>query len=168
MKITREMVGGTPLKEKDFEKGKVLYYDDHLRTAYNWDAGVAMGKFLQGLKEGKILGVKCRKCARVVTPPRVFCEECFSPIDQCVELADTGVIDSFSICYVRWDASRLKKPEVPAIILIDGADRAGIMHKLGEVDLKKVKIGMKVKAVWKPKKERTGSILDIKYFKPIK
>jgi len=167
MKLTREMLGGTPLKENDFDQGKVLFYDDALRTAYNWDAGVAMGKFLAGLKQGKILGVRCRKCRRVVTPPRMFCEECFSPIEEWVELKDTGVVDSFSICYVRWDAGRIKKPELPAIILFDGADHAGILHLLGEVDPKDVKIGMKVQAVWKPEKERTGSILDIKYFRPL-
>jgi hypothetical protein len=29
-------------------------------------------------------------------------------------------------------------------------------------------IGMKVKAVWKQEKERTGSITDIKFFKPLR
>jgi len=43
----------------------------------------------------------------------------------------------------------------------------GIMHLLGEVAPDDVKIGMRVKAVWKPPEEREGSILDIKYFKPV-
>jgi len=39
---------------------------------------------------------------------------------------------------------------------------------LGEVDNPdELKIGMRVKAVFKEKKDREGSILDIKYFKPI-
>jgi uncharacterized OB-fold protein len=38
---------------------------------------------------------------------------------------------------------------------------------LGEVDPEKLKVGTKVKAVFKVKKERQGSILDIKYFKPL-
>jgi uncharacterized OB-fold protein len=42
----------------------------------------------------------------------------------------------------------------------------GILHLLSEVDPKEVKIGMKVKAVWKPAEEREGAITDIKYFKP--
>ena len=37
---------------------------------------------------------------------------------------------------------------------------------LGEVSPGDVKIGMEVEAVWKPVAERTGSILDIAYFKP--
>jgi uncharacterized OB-fold protein len=62
---------------------------------------------------------------------------------------------------------KLKDPEIPAVIEIDGAAPGhGIMHKIGGVDPKKVKIGMKVKAVWKPAEERTGSILVIKYWTP--
>jgi uncharacterized OB-fold protein len=60
------------------------------------------------------------------------------------------------------------EPEIPAVIDIDGTQPAvGIMHLLGEVDPKAVEIGMKVQAVWKPAEEREGSILDIKYFKPV-
>ena len=62
---------------------------------------------------------------------------------------------------------RLKEPEIPAVIDIDGASRGmGIMHKLGEVDPKAVKVGMRVRAVWKPATEREGLITDIKYWKP--
>jgi uncharacterized protein len=54
------------------------------------------------------------------------------------------------------------------VIEIDGASPLhGIMHKLGEVDPKKVKVGMKVKAVWLPPEERQGAITDIAYFKPV-
>ena len=62
----------------------------------------------------------------------------------------------------------LTDPEIPAVIDIDGTSPAvGIMHKLGEVDPQAVRIGMRVQAVWKPPEEREGSILDIKYFKPL-
>ena len=70
---------------------------------------------------------------------------------------------------------RIKEPEIPAVIMLDGAAElsetsvimGGIMHLLGEVDEKTVKIGMRVKAVWKPEEEREGAITDILYFKPI-
>jgi len=53
------------------------------------------------------------------------------------------------------------------VIEIDGASKdMGIMHMLGEVEPDDIKIGMKVKAVWKPAAERTGAITDILYFKP--
>jgi len=57
---------------------------------------------------------------------------------------------------------------LPAVIEIDGASKGmGIMHLLGEVEPGDIKIGMKVKAVWKPEEEREGSITDIIYFKPL-
>ena len=37
---------------------------------------------------------------------------------------------------------------------------------LGEVAPDDARVGMAVEAVWKPLAERTGSILDIAYFKP--
>jgi uncharacterized OB-fold protein len=37
---------------------------------------------------------------------------------------------------------------------------------LGEVAPDDVRIGMEVEAVWKPLEDRTGSILDIAYFRP--
>jgi len=50
---------------------------------------------------------------------------------------------------------------------MDGTD-GGLVHYLGEVDSRDVRIGMQVEAVFKPKKERKGSIFDIKYFRPRK
>jgi uncharacterized OB-fold protein len=71
------------------------------------------------------------------------------------------------VCYIRWDASRAKEPQIPAVIEIDGASKAGFLHLLDEVNPDDVKIGMKVQAVWKPAPERVGSITDIRYFKPL-
>ena len=160
---------GTGLSDDDLKKGKVCTTHWIGDTKYAWDRGIAIGKYLEGLKNGKILGVECHKCGRKMVPPRIFCEWCFKPIDNWIELLDTGTINTFSLCYVTWDVQRIKDPLMPAVIEIDGASKGmGIMHLLGEVDPKKVHVGMKVKAVWKSEKEREGAITDIKYWKPIK
>jgi len=163
---------GTPLKESDIAKKKVLTTEWHPKTDYGWDSGYAIGKFLQGLKEGKILGTKCVRCGRVMVPPRSFCEWCHRDVDEWVELKDTGRILTFSVSFVNWDASRREKPQIPIVVEIDGASPGmGIMHLLEEVGetldeiLKRVKVGKKVKAVFKPEKEREGAITDIMYFK---
>lgn len=160
---------GTALSDDDFKKGKVCTTYWKSDTKYAWDRGIAIGKYLEGMKQGKILGVECHKCGRKMVPPRIFCEWCFKPIDNWIELIDTGTVNTFSLCYVTWDVRRIKEPLLPAVIEIDGASKGmGIMHLLGEVDPKKIYVGMKVKAVWKPEKEREGAITDIKYWKPIK
>jgi uncharacterized OB-fold protein len=84
-----------------------------------------------------------------------------------VQVEDTGIVNTFSICHIRWDMEPLEEPELPAVIEIDGASRGiGFMHKLGEVAPEDVSIGLAVEAVWAPEEERRGSILDIRYFRP--
>jgi uncharacterized OB-fold protein len=95
----------------------------------------------------------------------MFCERCFRPTDAWVEVEQTGVVQTFSICHVRWDMEPLDPPEIPAVVSIDGSD-GGFLHKLGEVKPEEVAIGMAVEAVWRPEAERTGSILDIACFRP--
>jgi uncharacterized OB-fold protein len=159
---------GTSLSERDFAEGNVLFIHDRMRAHYAWDTGVAIGNYLGGLREGVILGSHCGHCRKTVVPPRVVCEWCFRPMETFVPLQDTGTVNTFSLCYVTWDVQRVKEPEIPAVIEIDGAAPLhGIMHKLGEVDPQKVHIGMRVQAVWKPPEQREGSITDILYFKPL-
>lgn len=159
---------GVSLNEQDFEDGKILFNFDKLNAHYAWDTGVGIGTYLASLKNGVFMGSRCNTCRKIVVPPRVFCEWCFRPMDEFVPLKDTGVVNTFSLCYVTWDVKRIKDPEIPAVINIDGASPLhGIMHMLGEVDPKQVKIGMRVQAVWKPLEERQASINDILYFKPL-
>ena len=164
---------GTSLTERYLAQGEALLSHWKVKSEYRWDTGVAVGRFLQGLKQGKILGIQCTHCARTLVPPRVFCELCFKPLNRWIELKDRGIINTFSVSFVNWDATRRETPEVPAVIEIEGASPGmGIMHVLGEVGdnletvLGRVKIGMLVEAVWRPPQEREGSITDILYFRP--
>jgi uncharacterized OB-fold protein len=91
---------------------------------------VAVGRFLDGLREGRILGRSCSGCERVLVPPRMFCERCFRPTDAWVEVEATGIVQTYSICHVAWDMRPLDVPELPAVIAIDGSD-GGFLHVLG-------------------------------------
>jgi uncharacterized OB-fold protein len=157
---------GHSLSEQEFREA-VGAVDFAVDARYAWDTGIAVGEYLRGLKAGRILGRECRGCRRVLVPPRMFCEQCFRPTDRWVQVRDTGRVNTFSICYIRWDMAKLEEPEMPAVIEIDGASPGiGFMHKLGEVDPEDVRVGLEVEAVWKPERERQGSILDIVYFRP--
>jgi len=166
--MTAKTYPGTALREEDFTEGKVLYIQDQLHGEFAWDTGIAIGHYLSALKQGVILGARCKTCRRIVVPPRIVCEWCFRPMDEYVPLRDTGTVNTFSLCYVTWDVQRITQPEIPAVIEIDGASPLhGILHKLGEVNPEDVRIGMRVQAVWRPANERIGSITDILYFKPV-
>lgn len=156
------------LRSRDFKEGRVLFETWDPNTQYAWDAGVAIGRYLQGLKAGQLIGRHCPECGRVLIPPRMFCESCFCATDHWIPLQDTGTVITFSLCYVTWDMIRLEDPLIPAVIEIDGASAGmGIMHMLGDVAPDAVEIGMRVQAVWKPAEARTGSITDIVHFKPV-
>ncbi|MGB9775644.1 MAG: Zn-ribbon domain-containing OB-fold protein [Anaerolineae bacterium] len=156
------------LSEQDFETGRVLYETWKPIARYAWDAGIAIGRYLAELKAGRLVGVHCPSCGRILVPPRMVCQDCFVPTDGFVPLQDTGTVVTFSICHVRWDMVRLEHPLIPAVIAIDGASPGmGILHLLGEVDPQAVRVGMRVRAVWKPPEEREGAITDIRYFKPL-
>jgi uncharacterized OB-fold protein len=159
-------LGPKALREKEFREA-VGAVDFTVDARYAWDTGAAVGRFLAGLREGRVLARECRQCGRVLVPPRMFCEECFRPTDRWVEVQDSGRVNTFSICWVAWDMQPLDEPELPAVIEIDGASPGiGIMHKLGEVEPDAVHVGMEVEAVWRPESDREGSILDIEYFRP--
>ncbi len=162
-------LAGTALKEEDFKNKNILKEEwNDPGLSYTWSTGVAIGTYLEGLKKGRLLGVRCRSCKRIMVPPRMFCEECFKTVDEFVPVQDTGTVNTFAICYIRTDASRQKRPQIPAVVEIDGASKGmGILHLLGEVKPENVKIGMKVQAVWKPASERKGDITDIRYFRPL-
>jgi uncharacterized protein len=170
MELEKFKLGGTHLKQSDIDSGKVLSLSLAPELEYAWDDGVAIGRYRDELKNGKIVARKCNKCDRVMIPPRMFCELCWRPTDEWVYCKDTGTVNTFSLCHVNWDASRIPEGEplhLPAVIHVDGASPGtGILHLLGEVDPESIKIGMKVKAVWKKPGERQGSITDILYFKP--
>lgn len=97
-------------------------------------------------------------------------------MDEWVELPDTGTINTFSVCYITWDMKPLRKPQVPAVVEIDGTTpRVGFLHLIGGVSghtieavRRQVQVGTPVRAVWKTSRQREGSITDILYFEPIK
>ncbi|MBI4528576.1 MAG: Zn-ribbon domain-containing OB-fold protein [Deltaproteobacteria bacterium] len=160
---------GTALNQAALKRREVFTtsYSPNLR--YAWDTGEAIGRYLEELKQGRLIARLCRKCERVMIPPRIFCERCFRRTDDWVYVKDTGKVNTFSLCYVNWEVRRLNRPEIPAVIEVDGASPGmGILHLLGNVAPEDVRVGMSVRAVWKPPSRRTGSITDIAHWKPIR
>ncbi len=122
-------------------------------------------KFFTELRDNKkILGVKCPKCNRVYMPPRPVCGRCLSKLDEWVKLSDKGTLMSYTVVNYSESYQPVAPPIIYGIIKLDGAD-TGFTHLLGEVDGEKLRIGMRVQAVFQEKRE--ANIKDIKYFKPI-
>jgi uncharacterized protein len=81
------------------------------------------------------------------------------------------VITAFSVVnYPFIDPNTGAQRPIPytyGYIKLDGADNI-FSHIINEMDLNKIKVGMKVRAVFREKAEMKGNIEDIKYFNLIK
>ena len=160
---------GVELGRKEIETGKVTSVRYRPDAKFAWSAGEAMSRFLAELQEGRMIARTCNGCERVLFPPRMFCEECFRPTDAWVYVRDTGTIETYSISYLDTDARRITEPILVGVVSVDGASpKMGVMHYFGEMTKDEVRIGMRVKAKWKPREERVGSVLDIEYFRPVR
>jgi uncharacterized OB-fold protein len=137
----------------------------NLPVTSRYTFGLAGERFFREIKEnGRILGTRCPQCEITYVPAAAFCERCLSELEDWVDVGTSGEVHTFTLLYEDYDGSRRETPEIVAFIKLgDG----GLIHRLGEVDPHDIAIGMKVEAVFKAKKERKGSILDIAFFKPV-
>jgi len=140
-------------------------HQSRIRLRYNWWLGQVMSGFYREIKERcKIFGNKCPECGLVYVPPKENCPKCFAKMTEFVELAGTGTLKTFTV--VRYPVPFIQPRNPPfalGVIQLDGAD-TGFTHLLGEIDLEKIEIGMRVKAVFRDVRE--GNLLDIMFFKP--
>jgi len=143
----------------------VWIYHGQIYIPNTYTAGGVGSKFLIALRDKKkIMGTRCPTCNRIYVPARSVCKDCFSQLDEWVEVSDKGTLLTYTVYPQSSRVQPVEPPIVYGIIQLDGAD-TGIVHMLGEVDLEQLRIGMRVQAVFKEKRE--ASILDIKYFKPL-
>ncbi|MFN3477133.1 MAG: Zn-ribbon domain-containing OB-fold protein [Candidatus Methylomirabilales bacterium] len=134
---------------------------------YLYTVGVAGERFFRALKEeGKFLGAYCPPCDLTYVPPRLYCERCFAALDEWRELSGRGTIHAFTIAHIGLDGKKLDSPEIYAFVMLDGA-HGGLVHRIGGIEPSRVRIGLEVEPLLKPQKDRTGSITDILYFRPI-
>lgn len=147
-------------------EAKPWYGDMPVESLYT--AGIAGEKFFRSIqKDGVFLGTKCKKCNMVYIPPKIYCEKCFERLDEYIEVADCGTLESYTCVHIGLDGKRLTKPEIIGLINLDGAT-TNIIHRIGEAEVEELCFGMRVCAVLKPKAKREGKITDILYFKPAK
>jgi len=146
----------------------VWIYHGQIYIPNTYSAGAVGSRFLVELRDNKkIMGTRCPNCNRVYVPARSVCRDCFGELSEWVEVSQKGTLLTYTVAHQSNPVQPVPTPIVYGIVQLDGAD-TGFVHMLGEVDPEKLKAGTKVKAVFKVKKERVASILDIKYFKPLK
>ena len=142
------------------------YYEGQIPVNYLYTYGLGLEKFFRGIIKGEFLASRCPECGAVYFPCRVYCERCFSGIAGTFKVPGTGTLFSYTVCHFNSDGTPKKKPDVVGLIEMDGAEGAKFVHLL-DAEPEKLHIGMKVRAVLKPARERKGHLSDIKGFKRV-
>jgi uncharacterized OB-fold protein len=132
---------------------------------YLYAASPEESLFYTSLKEGRLVGQRCPTCGKVYIPPRSACPADGTPTAEEVELPDTGTVTTFCIVNVPFLGQRITPPYVSAYILLDGADIA-FLHLILDIPAEEVRMGMRVKAVWKPEDQWGTTIENISHFAP--
>ena len=112
-------------------------------------------RYFEGASQGKLMLKKCSGCGQVHYFPRGICPFCFSSKVDWVEAKGTGTIYTFSV-------TRRAGPIPYCIAYVTLDEGVSMMTNIVDCDLDTVRIGQKVKLVFKP----SGNGTAIAMFKP--
>lgn len=132
---------------------------------YQHSASLEESRYLRGLAQGRLLGQRCPVCEKVYIPPRGACPTDGVPTEEEIELPDTGTVTTFCIVNVPFLGQRIKPPYVAAYVLLDGAD-IPIQHLVLGCAADEVRMGMRVRATWRPRAEWEHTLRNIDHFRP--
>jgi hypothetical protein len=136
-----------------------------VRLHYEHTASPEESRFLRGLADGRLLAQRCPVCGKVYIPPRGACPTDGVPTTDEVELPDHGIVTTFCVVNVDYPGQRVSAPYVAASVLLDGAD-IPFQHLILGCDPDEVRMGMRVRAEWKPRAEWGTTLENIDHFRP--
>jgi len=136
-----------------------------VRLHYEHTASPEESRFLRGLAEGKLLAQRCPACGKVYIPPRGACPTDGVPTTDEVELPDHGTVTTFCVVNVPYPGQRVTPPYVAAAVLLDGAD-IPLAHLILGCDPGEVRMGLRVRAFWKPRHQWGTTLENIDHFFP--
>jgi hypothetical protein len=133
-----------------------------LEYPYTRSVGPVIGRFLAGLKERLIEGIRTAD-GRVIVPPLEYDPQTAEPLGEFVEVGQSGVVTTWAWIPEPRPYHPLSRPFAWALIRLDGAD-SEILHAVDAGEESRMRTGLRVKARWR--QETVGEIKDIECFEP--
>jgi uncharacterized OB-fold protein len=160
-----EPLDAEPVDRQPVAGDDVTMLTTPIHLTYEHTASPEESRYLRGLAEGRLLGQRCPACGKVYIPPRGSCPTDGVPTEDEVELPDHGVVTTFCVVNVPFLGQRIKPPYVAAYILLDGADIA-FLHLVLGCAADEVRMGMRVRAAWRPRDQWGTTLENIDHFEP--
>ena len=133
-----------------------------LEFPYRRSVGPVLGRFLTGLRDGRIEGIRARD-GRVLVPPQEYDPVTADALDEWVPVGPGGVVVSWAWIAEPLPKQPLRRPFAWALVRLDGADTA-LLHAVDGGAEERMRTGMRVVPRWRD--ERVGDIRDIECFVP--
>jgi uncharacterized OB-fold protein len=130
---------------------------------YSRTVGPHIGRFLTGLRDCRIEGVRASD-GRVLVPPPEFDPFTGAPLDAWVGVADEGTVVSWAWVPEPLESQPFDRPFAYALIRLDGAD-SGFLHAVDVTAPAELRTGARVRARWAT--EREGAVTDIACFEVV-
>lgn len=140
----------------------VLSQSFELGFTYTRSTGPVVGRFLTALKQRQLVGNRGAD-GKVYSPPVEYDPVTAEPVSDFVDLADTGIVQSWVWVSEPRVRHPLDKPFAFALINIDGAN-VPMLHVVDAAAESAMVSGMKVKVRWA--ETTRGHITDIACFEP--
>ena len=142
---------------------QILEKDFQLGYTYTRTTGPVIGRFLAGLKHRRILGIR-GGCGDVIVPPVEYDPRTAEALDELVEVAATGTLETWTWVSEPSPKQPLDHPFAWALIRLDGADTA-MLHAVDAGDPSILRVGLRVRVRWSDTPR--GHITDILCFEPL-
>ncbi|HWC37810.1 MAG TPA: OB-fold domain-containing protein [Acidimicrobiales bacterium] len=140
----------------------ILVAPNILEYPYTRTVGPIIGRFMTGLRDGRIEGIRA-KDGRVLVPPTEYDPVTGEPLDEFVPVGEAGVVTTWAWVNEPRPPHPLERPFAWGLIRLDGADTA-MLHIVDAGDEARMTTGMRVRVQWRD--ERVGEIQDIACFVP--
>ncbi len=101
-----------------------------------------ISQFFGKLREGHLTTTKCKKCGKVLWPPRIVCSSCFSDDLEWIDLGTEGELYAFT--EMRLGAPLGFEEDVPFCIGIVKISGLSISARIDNAKYEDLKIGQKV------------------------
>ncbi len=142
-----------PINERICDVTRIRNWQDSIPLHYLYTTGIAGERFFKGIMQGKILASRCKRCKESFIPPRIYCVNCYSKIEEFVEVGGRGRV--VAVAERRKGRKRIRY----AFVRFEGI-KGGIIHSIDD----DVKVGDYVKPVFLPREKRKGDLSDITFF----
>ena len=136
-----------------------------IEIPFQYTPGPALLRFLEGLRDGKLLASGVPGEARKTIPPLSFCGRTWKPANEWSELPGTGVLESFAVVPRAMAELPEAGPRVVfGLVKLDGAETR-LVHLLRAEQPAELRVGARVKVLWNP--ARSAGIRDLAGFEVV-